>query len=110
MEDVLDNLDSSNQPVLSVFSCEQGPDETLSDWEDRICRTAGLRHNKVQWTTMAALRAKGLAIVWEVGDGEPPNHHHVYFQEPVTESQLRAFVECFSEPRPNPVPKEERGK
>lgn len=109
-EEVLDHLDSSNKPVLSVFSNDQDANETIDEWEYRICRTAGFPHNKVQWATLGSLRAIGLSVVWEVGDGEAPNHHHVYFQLPVTESQLRAFVECFSEPRLNPVPKEERGK
>lgn len=110
LEAVLDVLYDSNKPVLSVCCSDREPDETYEGWQERICRAGRLKNGKIQWSTLGQLRALGLPVVWEAGDGEAPNHHHVYFQEPVTESQVRAFVECFSEPQPNPVPKEERGK
>jgi len=110
LEAVEDNLYSRNKAVLSVCCNDRAPGETAADWQARIVRTGRLKNGQIQWTTLGALRECGFSVVWEVDDGEAPNHHHVYFQEPVTESQVRAFVECFSEPQPNPVPKEERGQ
>jgi hypothetical protein len=59
--------------------------------------------DKVQVSTVGALVAAGFDVRKATDDGECDLHHHVHFQEPVTESQVQAFVDCFDRVVPNPT-------
>ncbi|MFC8731565.1 hypothetical protein ACFT5B_03810 [Luteimicrobium sp. NPDC057192] len=100
---LIDETSGGDQPCLSVFALLPIGAESEDEVVGRVCREAGIPHGKVQRSTGARLRAAGFSLVHEVGVGEADCHYHVYFETPVTEAQMRRFIESFDPPEPNPT-------
>lgn len=101
--DIVDADDQGYGPVLSVFASEPTDGESLIQTVARICVDADIPNGKVQVATFNAIRAAGFRIEGYVENGWPASHCHVFFDLPVPESQIRAFVGLFGEPIPNPA-------
>lgn len=100
---VLDNLDMSDQPVLSVHAGEPRPAETEEDTIARVCIDSGLPHGQVQYTTLEQLHRVGLSVIPDTSGGQAETHCHVRFSEDVTQYELERFVDVFAGPIPNPA-------
>ena len=100
---VEDAIEDGDGAVISVF-CDvwrtgQHDGATLA----QLCAASDVVHTKVQVTTVRRLREHGFEPELAISNGEPETHHHVVLEEPVQESTLRAFIDCFGEPVPNPT-------
>lgn len=95
-------VEDGDGPVISVF-CDIECTDTQAVSLEQLCADSGVVHTKVQVTTASRLRARGFEPILEVSNGEPFTHHHVVLTEPVQESELQAFIDCFDEPIANPV-------
>jgi hypothetical protein len=100
---IRDNEFASGQAVLSVFCADAVAGEDSETHLHRVCSESKIRHGQVQLSTPEAIRDAGLLLEPDASGGQELHHHHVIFNSPVTESQVRAFVDAFSEPRPNPT-------
>ncbi|SKW13138.1 Uncharacterised protein [Mycobacteroides abscessus subsp. abscessus] len=67
-----------------------------------LCIVSDVIHSKVQVSTVCRLEEAGFQLEADITDGQPHTHHHVLFEEPVQESTLSAFIQCFDEPIPTP--------
>ncbi|MFZ5870592.1 MAG: hypothetical protein ACOYXW_08730 [Actinomycetota bacterium] len=99
----MDAVIDGDGPVLSVYVQAPEPDEPIDAVVYRLCAEADLPHRKVQVSFVERLTEQGFRITHEVSDGEVWSHHHVHFDEPVTESQVQRFINCFDEPIANPT-------
>jgi hypothetical protein len=95
-------IDRGEGAVLSVFIDSRHEGESHDAAVTRISREADVRYGQIQVSTLGKIEEAGLRVEHDVLDGEPPSHHHVHFDVPVAESQVRAFISCFDEPVPNP--------
>lgn len=95
-------IEDGDGPVISVFCDVDCTDTQAMDLQE-LCAESGVVHTKVQVTTVSRLRARGFDPILEVSNGEPFTHHHVVLAEPVQESTLQAFIDCFDEPIANPA-------
>lgn len=102
------SIDDGDGACVSVFcdvdKSEEHPGMTL----DQLCRESGFPHGQIQLSTVARMEAQGFELLLDTSDGQARTHHNVNFREPVEESELLKFIECFDEPRLNPVPKTQR--
>lgn len=92
--------------VLSVYVDSVREGESEEETVARICRSVGkvgLPHGQVQVAVLSCLLDAGFKVKHEVGDGESEYHHHVYFEEPVTDLSIARFVNCFAQPVSNPA-------
>jgi hypothetical protein len=96
-------IEDGDGPVISVFCDIQRSDDDPGMSLEALCRVSDVVHSKVQVTTTARLSDQGFTLVSDVSDGQPSTHHHVVLHEPVQESTLQAFIECFDEPVANPT-------
>jgi hypothetical protein len=68
-----------------------------------LCAASSVIHTKVPVSIVSRLHAHGFELVRDVSNGQPYTHHHVVLKEPVQESVVAEFIECFDEPIPNPT-------
>lgn len=101
-EKVEEAIEDGDGPVISIFCDVKRTDTEGMDLHD-LCAESEVVHTKVQVTTVSRLREQGFAPILEISDGEPITHHHVVLTEPVQESRLQAFIDCFDEPVANPT-------
>lgn len=69
---------------------------------ERLCEISGIPHPKIQLSSVERLTAAGIELELDVSDGQPFIHHHAKFPEPVGESSMQAFIDCFDMPIPKP--------
>lgn len=103
MAKVDDAIEDGDGAVISVFCDVKRTDdcEGMSLYE--LCAETEVIHGKVQVTTVARLREQGFEPILDISDGQQFTHHHVVVQEPVQESDLQRFIDCFDEPIANPT-------
>ncbi len=93
---------------LSVFAADPVPNHGEQEDLIGLCRSAQAPWTKVQVTTVQTLADAGYVLVDERDESEADCHFHVYFPRNVSESDAQRFIDCFSQPIANPVPKLER--
>lgn len=96
-------IEDGDGAVLSVFcdvsrTVHEHPGMSLVE----LCIVSDVIHSKVQVSTVCRLEEAGFQLEADITDGQPHTHHHVLFEEPVQESTLSAFIQCFDEPIPTP--------
>jgi hypothetical protein len=96
-------IKAAPQPVLSVWCADALPGEDRAAQLLRICTEADAVYPKVQVGTIGSVRAAGLRVVHEFGDGEPECHYHVVFEPEPSDEQIQGFIDALSEPEPNPT-------
>src|SRR5262245_6088820 len=99
------SIDDGDGPCISVFV-----DVDKSDDEDgmslyQLC-TDSIPNKKIQLSTVGKLASAGFELELDTSGDQPRTHHNVTLKEPVEESELLRFIECFDEPVLNPNPKE----
>ncbi len=101
-------IEDGEGACLCVFAdvdkSDEGPGMTLRD----LCHESGIPHGQVQLSTAAVLAEAGFNLELDTSGEQARTHHYVTLREPVEQSQLLQFIECFDEPVPNPVPKVQR--
>jgi hypothetical protein len=102
-EHLFDAIDDGDGAVISVYVGEAEPSESIEQAVARICIIADIPHGQVQVSDRLTLESLGFTIVLDVDEGEPENHHHVVFREPLDDSQIQGFMDAFGEPIPNPI-------
>jgi hypothetical protein len=95
-------IDRGDGAVLSVYIDSRQEGESHDAAVARISREADIRYGSIQVSTLGRLQQAGFRVELDVLDDEPPSHHHVHFEVPVSDSQVHAFISCFDEPVPNP--------
>ncbi len=93
-------IEDGDGAVISVF-CDVKRTETEGMTLSALCAESEVVHTKVQVTTVARLRAQGFEPILDISNGQRFTHHHVALAEPVQESTLQAFIDCFDEPVAN---------
>lgn len=109
-EKVNDAIEDGDGAVISVF-CDTkrtDDDEGMSLYE--LCAESGIPHRKVQVTTVSRLQEEGFELILDTSGEQQITHHHVGVPEPVQESRLQAFIDCFDEPVANPTGGKRRSK
>jgi hypothetical protein len=101
-------IERGEPPRVSVFAESYDPAQPWSEAVTSVCYAARAPWGQVQVSTLRRLREAGFDLVDERTEIEAECHFHVYFTEPVTIRETTLFIECFDEPVPNPVPREER--
>lgn len=99
---VEDAIEDGDGAVISVF-CDvtRTDNEAMNLYE--LCAASEVAHTKVQVTTVSRLRKQGFEPILDISNGQRSTHHHVELSEPVQESELQAFIDCFDEPVDNPT-------
>jgi hypothetical protein len=100
---VQEAVEDGDGPVISVFCDVSRTDETAGMSLTELCGVSLVVHTKVQVSMVSRLQACGFELVRDVSNGQPFTHHHVVLAEPVQESVLGEFINCFDEPAPNPA-------
>lgn len=95
-------IEDGDGAVISVF-CDVKRTETEAMNLAELCAESEVIHTKVQVTTVARLQAQGFEPILDISNGQRSTHHHVELTEPVQESTLQAFIDCFDEPVANPA-------
>jgi hypothetical protein len=95
-------IEDGDGPVISVF-CDVKKTDTEAMSLRELCAESEVVHGKVQVTTVSRLRAEGFEPILDISNGQRSTHHHVLLEEPVQESALQAFIDCFDEPIANPA-------
>lgn len=108
LQQLQDNIDDGDGPVLSVFIVEPNAERSAEQALVQACHDGPVMHGQVQVSSLGRLRSAGFLVVQEGNEGESYCHHHVYFEEPVTYSRAREWIECFDLPIPNPDPDRRR--
>jgi hypothetical protein len=101
-EKVDEAIEDGDGPVISV-SCDVKRTDTEGMSLHELCAESEVPYTKVQVTTVARLREQGFEPILDISDGQRFTHHHVVLEEPVQESRLQAFINCFDEPVANPT-------
>ena len=101
-EKVDEAIEDGDGAVVSVY-CDLNRTDTDEMTLAELCAASEIKHSKVQVTTVARLQAAGFEPILDTSDGQLFTHHHVALEEPVQESTLRAFIDCFDEPIANPA-------
>lgn len=99
---LVEAIDMGYGAVLSVFIDSPGTDGREAALY-RICDDADVPHGQIQVTTVGQLRTAGFDILPHVEGDWPENHCHVIFDEPLSNSQIEAFISVFGEPEKNPT-------
>lgn len=102
-EKVNEAIEDGDGAVISVFCDVRCTDATDGMTLHELCAESEVVHSKVQVTTVARLREQGFEPILDVSDGQRFTHHHVALAEPVQESTLQRFIDCFGEPVANPA-------
>lgn len=108
LQQIEDNIADGDGPVLSVFIVEPEQERSLEQALIKACHDGPVMHGQVQVSSLARVRRAGFLVVQEANEGEADCHHHVYFEEPVTYSRVKEWIECFDLPIPNPDPERRR--
>jgi hypothetical protein len=95
-------IEDGDGAVISVF-CDVNRTDTDAMTLAELCAESEVIHTKVQVTTVARLQAQGFEPILDISNGQLLTHHHVVLAEPVQESTLQAFIDCFDEPVANPA-------
>lgn len=95
-------IEDGDGAVISVF-CDVNRTDTEAMTLAQLCAESEVIHAKVQLTTVARLQAQGFEPILDISNGQRLTHHHVVLAEPVQESTLQAFIDCFDEPVANPA-------
>jgi hypothetical protein len=104
-EKVEDAIDEGDGPTISVFcDVDRSEDDAGLSFEE-LCAVSEIPNGKVQLSTGARLEEAGFRLVLDTSDDQARTHYNVIVAEPVQESELLRFIECFDEPIPNPKPK-----
>lgn len=98
-------LERSGKPVLSVYIVSLDPDEGEDASVLTACVDGPVVHNQVQVSSVEKLLDAGFTIADERAPDESYCHYHVYFSEPVQESEAVAWMTVFEAPIPNPAKK-----
>lgn len=108
LRDGLRELAAKGEPVrLSVFAAPYDPppmDQALEE----VCRLAKARWGQIQVSTVQRLRREGFELLDERSPREASCHFHIAFTSEVTHLEAAHFIQCFDEPIPNPIPRDER--
>lgn len=99
---VEDAIEDGYGAVISVF-CDVNRTDTEAMTLAELCVQSDVAHTKVQVTTVARLREAGFEPILDTSEGQRLTHHHVALAEPLQESALQAFIDCFDEPVANPT-------
>jgi len=113
LEKIMDAVADGDGPVLSVYCTEPVPGLTLMETVYKLCVESDLPHAKVQLAVAECLLAAGVGLVQWTAQGEPACHYHANFGDDVDASVVQRFIDCFSEPMPNPtggVKRRDRGQ
>ncbi|AFC47929.1 hypothetical protein OCO_15660 [Mycobacterium intracellulare MOTT-02] len=102
-EKVDEAIEDGDGAVISVFCDVRRTDNTEGMTLHELCAESEVVHTKVQVTTVARLREQGFEPILNVSNGQRFTHHHVVLADPVQESTLQAFIDCFGEPIANPA-------
>lgn len=95
-------IEDGDGAVISVFCDVRRTDsDAMSLYE--LCAESEVVHTKVQVTTVSRLRAQGFEPILDISNGQRFTHHHIVLTEPVQESSLQAFIDCFDEAIANPA-------
>ena len=89
-------------PCHSVFVARSEGTDGGPMTLDEVCERSWIPNGKVQVTTVGKLRDAGFTFEHDPSDGQGELHHNVYLPEPVTESDICSFIDCFDEPVQNP--------
>jgi hypothetical protein len=100
---VNETIEDGDGAVISVFCDASRTEDTEGMSLHELCAESEVPHTKVQVTTAARLREHGFEPILDISDGQRFTHHHIELAEPVQESTLRAFIDCFDEPVANPT-------
>lgn len=95
-------IEDGDGAVISIF-CDTTRTDTEAMSLHELCAVSEVVHSKVQVTTVSRLRKQGFEPILDISDGQRFTHHHVELTEPVQESTLQAFIDCFDEPEANPT-------
>ncbi|WP_373234890.1 hypothetical protein [Mycobacterium marinum] len=94
---------------LSVFAdVDRTDDEEAGMTLYHLCTVSEIPHNQVQLSTVARLVEQGFELELDTSADQARTHHNVTLGEPVAESELLKFIQCFGGPVPNPNPKKPR--
>lgn len=97
-----DAIEDGDGAVISVF-CDVKRTDTEAMSLRELCAESEIVHTKVQVTTVSRLQAQGFEPILDISNEQRFTHHHVVLDEPVQESALQAFIDCFDEPVANPA-------
>lgn len=103
LEKVREAIEDGDGPVVSVFCDVDRSDDSAGLTLTELSTESDIPHSKLQVSTVGRLSAGGFALTLDVSNGQPRTHHHVTIGEPVEESTLVRFIECFDEPILNPT-------
>lgn len=95
-------IEDGDGAVISIF-CDVNRTDTEAMTLAELCAESEIIHTKVQVTTVSRLREQGFELILDISDGQRFTHHHVELVEPVQESTLQTFIDCFDEPVANPA-------
>jgi hypothetical protein len=101
-------IERGEPPRVSVFAQSYDPAQPLSETVRSLCYAARAPWGQVQVSTLQRIRDAGFDLVDERTEIEAACHYHVYFSNTVTIRETRLFIDCFDDPVPNPIPREER--
>lgn len=96
-------IEDGDGAVISVFCDSKRNDAEPGMSLHELCAESEVVHTKVQVTTVSKLREQGFEPILDVSGGQRFTHHHVVLAEPMQESELQAFIDCFDEPVANPT-------
>jgi hypothetical protein len=100
---VEDAIEDGDGAVISVFCDVKRADTEAPMTLHDLCAESDIVHTKVQVTTVSRLQVQGFEPILDISNEQRFTHHHVVLDEPVQESALQAFIDCFDEPVANPA-------
>ena len=105
---VEDSIEEGDGPNISVF-CDVDAflDHNVGMSLEELCTVSEIPHGKVQLSTARRLEAAGFHLVLDTSGDQARTHFNVTVAEPVQESELSRFIECFDGTSGQPPRQEE---
>jgi hypothetical protein len=102
-EQVESAVEDGHGSALSVFldDLRQGEDQERLAF--RLCAEAPVRNGKIQFSTVGQLEDAGFTLKHDDSEGMHETHHDVIFPSNYDLDWCQRFVDCFTEPVPNPA-------
>lgn len=108
MRKVTKSIDDGDGARLSVFVDVDKSDDQGGMSLHELCTVSEIPNGRIQLSTVDGLTSMGFELELDTSGGQARTHHNVTLKEPVEQSELLRFIECFDEPVPNPNPKKSR--
>lgn len=102
-EAILDAIYEGTGPVLSVYSFNFAPNETVGQLLVRISTASGIPHKKIRVSSVSKIQALGLQIVHDDSNDQAPCHYHIVFPDEPTSLEIEKLVSVFDDPIENPT-------